>query len=105
MTRGMPGIPHCRRAAYDWSMTTVTTIPADCLGGLDVRQGDTLRILVSRGNELVVEIHRDTPGQPRGSGSISQWLRSAKGSVRLKPGESVGDVRMDYYSAKYGLDG
>jgi hypothetical protein len=85
-------------------MITIRTIAADCLGGLDVRQGDTLRILASRGNEWVVEICRDTVREPRGSGIISQWLRSAKGSVRLEPGESVDDVRMDFYSTKYGLD-
>jgi hypothetical protein len=86
-------------------MTTITTIPTGCLGGLDVRQGDTLRILASRGNELVVELRRDTASEPRSSGIISQWLRSARGSVRLEPGESADDVRMDYYSTKFGLDG
>ena len=84
-------------------MTTIKTIPVECLGGLDVQEGDTLRILHSHGNELVVEIRRDTDHQQVDSRSISQWLRTAKGSVKLEPGESVDELRMDYYSKKYGL--
>jgi hypothetical protein len=85
-------------------MTTIKTIPVECLGGLDVQEGDTLRILASRGNELVVVIRRDTGNEQVGSGSISEWLRIAKGSVKLEPGESADEARMDNYSKKYGID-
>jgi hypothetical protein len=85
-------------------MSTITTIATECLSGLDVQLGDTLRILAARDNEWIVEIHRNAASEPPCSGSISQWLRSARGSVKLQPGESVDDVRVDYYSKKYGLD-
>ena len=35
-------------------------------------------------------------------GSASDWLRSARGSVKLAAGESVDDARMGFYAGKYG---
>jgi len=37
------------------------------------------------------------------NGAASDWLRTAKGSVRAAVGESADDVRMTYYTAKYGV--
>ena len=39
----------------------------------------------------------------RVTGTASEWLRTAKGSVRAAAGESVDDARMAYYAAKYGV--
>ena len=39
----------------------------------------------------------------RATGTASEWLRTAKGSVRAADGESVDNVRMAYYMAKYGV--
>ena len=39
----------------------------------------------------------------RGTGTASEWLRTAKGSVRAAAGESVDDARLAYYAAKYGV--
>ena len=36
-------------------------------------------------------------------GKASEWLRTAKGSVRIPAGESADDARMAYYTAKYGV--
>ncbi len=35
-------------------------------------------------------------------GRASDWLRSARGSVKLAAGESVDDARMGVYAGKYG---
>jgi hypothetical protein len=44
-------------------------------------------------------------GEPKKtSGKAAEWVREAKGSVRLSPGESADDVRLDYYTTKYGLN-
>jgi hypothetical protein len=37
-------------------------------------------------------------------GKVSEWLRTAKGSVRTAVGETAEDIRMEYYSAKYGVE-
>ena len=41
-----------------------------------------------------------TPGR---AGAVSQWVKQARGSVRLAPGESADDARMAYYAEKYGV--
>jgi hypothetical protein len=33
----------------------------------------------------------------------SEWLKAARGSVKLATGESADDARMAFYSGKYGL--
>jgi hypothetical protein len=43
------------------------------------------------------------PVVERGKGKASEWLRAAKGAVRVAAGESADDARMSYYAAKYGL--
>ena len=42
-------------------------------------------------------------GDQRVTGTASEWLRAAKGSVRAAAGESADDARMAYYAAKYGV--
>lgn len=37
------------------------------------------------------------------AGKASDWLRSARGSVKLAAGETVDDARMEFYSGKYGV--
>ena len=36
------------------------------------------------------------------TGAVSEWVKQARGSVRLAPGESVGEARLAYYAEKYG---
>lgn len=42
--------------------------------------------------------------EPPVRGMASDWLRSARGSVSLAPGESVDDARMGFYAGKYGAE-
>ena len=85
-------------------MTTTKTIPAERLRGFDVHQGDTLHILAVMDSEILVQFSRNETASSEPSGKASEWLRTAKGSVRLAPDESTDDARMDYYTAKYGLN-
>ena len=51
---------------------------------------------------FLVEVSRADDAPPA-AGKASEWLRSAKGSVKLDAGATVDDARMDYYASKYGL--
>jgi hypothetical protein len=85
-------------------MTTIQRIPSDRLDGLDIQEGDTLRILSSDANETVVEIQRHESGSVLRSDALADWVRTARGSVKIGPAESDADVRMAYYTEKYNLD-
>jgi hypothetical protein len=85
-------------------MTTIKTIPAERLSGLDVHEGDTLHILALKEAAFLVQISRTDTVQKTAPGKASEWARSARGSVRLEANETADDVRMDYYAAKYGLN-
>lgn len=37
------------------------------------------------------------------AGKASEWLRTAKGSVRSEAGETADDLRTGFYAAKYGV--
>lgn len=84
-------------------MTTTGTIPAKLLSGLEIHSGDTLQVLAVTDSDVVVAIHRSAPLPARRAGKASAWLRSAKGSVRLAPGESVDDARLAHLRRKHGL--
>lgn len=84
-------------------MTTIKSIPAERLSGLGVQEGDTLRILALRETAFVIQISRPDKVQKAAAGKASEWVRSARGSVRLAANETADDVRMDYYAVKYGL--
>lgn len=82
-------------------MSVTRTIPKSNLGDLDLHAGDLIQV-VSVGDdslEIVVSREETVPG----SGKASEWLDSARGSVKLSEGESVDDVRMEFYAAKYGI--
>ena len=85
-------------------MTITKTIPAEGLKGLDVLPGDTLHILAVMDSAFLVQFSRNEPTTAELPGKASEWLRTAKGSVRLTPGETADDARMGYYTTKYGLD-
>ncbi len=85
-------------------MTTIKTIPAEKLSGLDVHEGDTLHILAAKEAVFLVEISRTDTAGKLGPGKASAWLRSSRGSVRNETGKSADELRMDYYAAKHGLN-
>ena len=81
-------------------MTRTQYIPAGALLDLDVREGDTLHVIARQESSFLVEVSRgETPSQT--PGKASEWLRTARGSVRLEENETPDDVRMNYYSTKY----
>lgn len=82
-------------------MTFTQRIPAERLLGFDLQEGDTLQV-VSVNSDFVVEVRRDDkPAATKGN--AGEWLRSARGSVKLAPGETPDDIRMTYYGSKYGI--
>ena len=86
-------------------MTTTERIPAKHLQRLDVQQGDSLHVLSVSDSDVVVEVRRHAAAPVRSEGKASEWLRTAKGSVRLAPGETVDDARMAHLREKHGLGG
>lgn len=85
-------------------MTTIKSIPAEKLSGLDVHEGDTLHILALKESAFLIRISRTDAVRKAAPGKASEWVRSARGSVRLPPNVTVDDVRMDYYAVKHGLN-
>lgn len=55
--------------------------------------------------ELTAELAALASTDQQKTGKASEWLRTAKGSVRVAAGESTDDARMAYYAAKYGVKG
>jgi hypothetical protein len=82
-------------------MTFTQRIPTERLLGFDVQEGDTLQV-VAVDSDFVVEVRRAEKPVAT-SGKASEWLRSARGSVKLASGETLDDVRMGYYCSKYGI--
>lgn len=92
-------VPFCRDLGS--GMTFTQRIPAERLLGFDLREGDTLQV-VAVNSDFVVEVRRAE--EPAGAtGKASEWLKSARGSVKLASGETLDDVRMGYYGSKYGI--
>ena len=74
------------------------------MSGLDIRQGDTLRILSADGTDIVVEVRRQERGAVSMCDAVTDWLRSARGSVKSASESPESDLRMAYYAEKYGLN-
>jgi len=85
-------------------MTITTPVPAERWRGLDVHQGDSLQVLAVTESEVLVQISRADRKPESAAGKAGEWLRSARGSVRIGAGISADDARMAYYAAKYGLE-
>lgn len=84
-------------------MTTTETIPAKHFDGLDIQQGDTLHVLAVSDSAVVVEVRRRDATNGRSAGKASAWLRTAKGSVQMLPGETVDAARTAHLREKHGL--
>ncbi|MSU50771.1 MAG: hypothetical protein EXS37_17075 [Opitutus sp.] len=85
-------------------MTIMKAISAEQWRGLDVHQGDSLHVIAVTASEFLVEISRPEGPPETVAGKAGEWLRSARGSVRMAAGISADDARMDSYAPKYGLD-
>ncbi len=82
-------------------MTTTLRIPKGPIDGLGLHVGDTLQVLAVEDGSILFSISHNDPAAP--SGSASEWLKSAKGSVHLANGESPDALRLEYYAGKYGI--
>ncbi len=105
--RGLPtweSLGNTNGCLYSSAMTTIKTIPAEKLSSLDVHEGDTLHILAHTEAAFLIEISRTETVAKNAPGKASEWVRSARGSVRLAADETANDVRMEYYAGKYGLN-
>lgn len=88
---------------YFLDMIFTQRILIERLPDLHFQKGDTLQVMEVENSAIVVQVKRDEAPAPS-QGKASEWLASARGSVRLSPGETVDDVRMGYYASKYGID-
>lgn len=77
-------------------------IPAERLLGFGFQKGDTLEVVAVEDSEFIVQVSRVEPPVAT-RGKASEWLESARGSVKLAAGETVDDARMGYYGTKYGI--
>ena len=106
----LDGQPRSRRLAgkpalLAWlSRRTITKkIPADPWQGLDGHLGDSLQGIGVTESDFLVQISRADGLAAPTTGTAGEWLRSAKGRVRLTAGLSTDDASLDFYAAKYGL--
>ena len=83
-------------------MTTTQTIPVSALRGLDLHAGDTLHVLAVVDSSFLVRVETQEP--TKREGAIAEWIRTARGSAKRASSETADDLRMAYYSEKYGLD-
>jgi hypothetical protein len=88
---------------YFLSMLFTQRILIERLPDLHFQKGDTLQVMEVENSAIVVQVRRDE-APVSSQGKASQWLASARGSVRLSPSETVDDVRMGYYASKYGIN-
>ena len=84
-------------------MTVTKTIPSSAVAGLELHTGDALHVLAVTEGSILVQLRRMDSPQLAPRGTASEWLKTARGAVRLLPGETADDIRMDYYAEKYGL--
>ncbi|MBM79384.1 MAG: hypothetical protein CMJ78_02165 [Planctomycetaceae bacterium] len=83
-------------------MTTITSIPMKALAGLDLQQGDIVRIVEARGDKMIVEINRDEFDQS--TSAAANWVNTAKGTVHLGENSTADDACMHYCAEKYELE-
>ncbi len=83
-------------------MTFNQRIPVERLLGFDFQKGDMLKVVEVENSAFVVQVSRAEVSAPD-YGKASEWLKSARGSVKLAQGETVDDLRMGFYASKYGV--
>jgi len=85
-------------------VTITQQIPVERVLGLGLHEGDTLHVLSRLDSSFLVQVVRLRENAPSAGSSAAEWLHTARGSVHLNAGEEVQDLRMSYYSEKYGFD-
>ena len=74
-------------------MPTTKSIPKEAFGELGLRAGDSLRIVAVMDNSFLVTISHQDEGVIV-KGSAREWVKSARGTIKLAPGESADDIRI-----------
>ncbi len=83
-------------ATLDYAESHFSQILDQVMGGEEV--------VLRRGAVAVAKIvPLDGGSAPAKAGKASEWLKTARGSVKALEGESVDDLRSAYYAEKYGL--
>lgn len=82
--------------------TRMIPIPMETLNELELHVGDSLHVLAVADGAFIVRIVSREEGSPV-AGSAREWVKSARGAVRLAEGETPDDVRMEYYAEKFNL--
>lgn len=85
-------------------MTIRKAIEAAGLAGLDVQEGDVLRVVSVTPEHLLLELQRDEPTAAPDPTRAAEWVASARGIVPALDDSTAADPRMDYYRSKYRLD-
>jgi len=85
-----------------FAMTITKEIASEQMSGLDLHQGDSLRVVAELGATLLIQIVKAVP-VPSGAkrGRAGEWGRKYAGAA--KGTESVHDLRMAHYQEKYGI--
>jgi len=85
-------------------MTITKEIPIEQVRGLDLHQGDSLRVVAEGDATFLIQIVRAAPllARPK-RGSAGAWARQYAGAAKLEPGETTDDARMAHYRQKYGI--
>lgn len=83
-------------------MTVTKEIPSEQVRGLDLHQGDSLRVIAEVGSTLLIQIVKAHTPAPRSKrGVAGEWARKYAGVA--KGMESRDDARMAHFQEKYGI--
>ncbi|MES2595361.1 MAG: hypothetical protein V4662_08505 [Verrucomicrobiota bacterium] len=83
-------------------MTITKEISSEQVRGLDLHQGDSLRVVAERGSTLLIQIVKAaSPVPSRKMGKAGEWARKYAGAA--KGTESVDEIRMAHHQQKYGI--
>jgi bifunctional DNA-binding transcriptional regulator/antitoxin component of YhaV-PrlF toxin-antitoxin module len=73
-------------------MKTTITIPIEYLRGHQVHPGDRLLVISAKENEITMAISDEPNATQARSESLTQWLKTSKGLVSVKPNETVEEL-------------
>jgi hypothetical protein len=81
-------------------MSTLAEIEA-AADALPIEQKEALLHFLAERLQRKPESQTGDTQRPSAQGAAADWLRTAKGSVRVAPGQTADDLRMEFYAAKY----
>ncbi len=85
-------------------MTTTQEISSTILAALDLHKGDSLQVIEERGDKVLVQIARSNQTSEAGrSMTAGEWARKYAGSLKLKDGQTLDDLRIEHMREKFGM--